>query len=465
MLKYSGDPYIYILFSISAHFLLYSGFRRQALFFDTFIGIFIWLGFWLKHFFVIMIFQNTFEIKAYRFFDGSTEIVDQSLLVSTFGIAGFLLASYFRSNYLKFISFNSTQSIDYSYHVYIKYKKYILASLILMILTIALFNYNYSIYQRGMVANYVLPYKLNGVITWLLLFGFATFVTIIIQYEIKQNKCLTLQPIVLNFLESFISNVSILSRGMLLNSLSVFLGAFKYLKINHFIINKKILFQSCLVFSFAFMLSLYVVSSARSTSHSKRPINNTTYVSENVSHLNYSRNFQMLDAKKFFKKIYKLVVNRWIGIEGVVVVTSYPEKGGLLFKRAWGERYKGYGTSFYDQTMINSPYSNIDTNKHHFVSIPGIIAFLFYTGSTLFVIVSTFLIGIVMSFAEYVIYKLTSENIILCSLLSQVIAYRLCHFGYVPAQSYLLFGAIILNVFLIYMINKLIYYFFNKQYE
>ena len=53
---------------------------------------------------------------------------------------------------------------------------------------------------------------------------------------------------------------------------------------------------------------------------------------------------------------------------------------------------------------------------------------------------------------ELTAYKLSNKNIIFASLIGQVVAYRLIHFGYIPAQSYLLVGSIILNI--------LVYYFF-----
>ncbi len=56
------------------------------------------------------------------------------------------------------------------------------------------------------------------------------------------------------------------------------------------------------------------------------------------------------------------------------------------------------------------------------------------------------------------VYKLSGANIILCSLMGQVVAYRYAHFGYVPAQSYLLFGSLFLNVLLIYFFDRYLSY-------
>ena len=47
---------------------------------------------------------------------------------------------------------------------------------------------------------------------------------------------------------------------------------------------------------------------------------------------------------------------------------------------------------------------------------------------------------------EILTYHLCDRNWILCSLFAQVVAFRFASFGYVPAQSYLLFGSLLLNI-------------------
>ena len=39
-----------------------------------------------------------------------------------------------------------------------------------------------------------------------------------------------------------------------------------------------------------------------------------------------------------------------------------------------------------------------------------------------------------------------------------VVAYRYVHFGYVPGQSYLLLGALVLNIALIYLLERVLVY-------
>ena len=45
---YSGNKLIYLLFTTVSTFSLFYGFREKSIFFDNFIAILLWLGFWFK---------------------------------------------------------------------------------------------------------------------------------------------------------------------------------------------------------------------------------------------------------------------------------------------------------------------------------------------------------------------------------------------------------------------------------
>jgi hypothetical protein len=65
-----------------------------------------------------------------------------------------------------------------------------------------------------------------------------------------------------------------------------------------------------------------------------------------------------------------------------------------------------------------------------------------------------FMVGVVAAAIEISVFRLGGKNIVLCALLAQVVVSRYAHFGYVPAQSYLLFGALYLNLLIIYFSDK-----------
>ena len=124
-----------------------------------------------------------------------------------------------------------------------------------------------------------------------------------------------------------------------------------------------------------------------------------------------------------------LFLDRWVGTEGVLAVSSYPRLGEKLWKNAWAETYSENETTFYDNVIITSPYRDIDKTNHHFVSMPGVLAFCFYLGSYTILFVCMFLFGISASLIKKLVFYLGGKNVILCSLFGQIVAHRFASFG------------------------------------
>ena len=104
----------------------------------------------------------------------------------------------------------------------------------------------------------------------------------------------------------------------------------------------------------------------------------------------------------------------------------------------------------------------MDFSKHHFISLSGILAFFYYPGSFAFLFVTMLLAGTLAATIEISIYKLSGSNAILTSLIAQVVASRYAHFGYVPGQSYLLFGTLGMNVVMIFLLNRFLLFYYKK---
>ena len=140
-----------------------------------------------------------------------------------------------------------------------------------------------------------------------------------------------------------------------------------------------------------------------------------------------------------------------------MAVSSYPYLGWKLLREAWGETYSSFGATLYDLEIagnVSKDYAEwIVKNKKHFITLPGVIAFFYYPGSFVFLFFAMTLAGVIGAGAEYAAYRLTGNHI-LCALIAFVVAYRFAHFGYVPARSYLLFGAVAVNVVLIYLAER-----------
>jgi hypothetical protein len=434
-LKYSGNVCVFLLFTLTANFLLYLGFSKNAIFFDTFMGVFFWLGFWLKLTIRVAFFDGLFH-EAVGNFDSSGIAFDRSLLVASCGLFGLIFVSLIRRK-LFFNYPNNIENISHTnlFYIYKRYRKFILFLFIFLFLFIGISNFALGIYQRGTITQTQLPFNLSAVYKWLLLFGLASFSALFLNFEFKVKK----KPFIIIFLsllESFVSSVSILSRGMILNSGALLFGVLVTLKRKAIKTRLNSLVVVLLTASVIFVSSVLLV--------------------------NYFRDGSYAENRFTLQSTTPLFIDRWVGIEGVMAVSSYPNLGWNLLNTALKESYNEKETSFYDNNFIRSPYLDTDKTKHHFISLPGIVAFFFYSGSFWFLLVCMFVLGGFAAFIEFLVYKLGGQNLILSALFSQVLAYRFASFGYVPAQSHLLLGALFLNLILIYFAEKFFGFFRNR---
>jgi hypothetical protein len=456
--EYKGDSSIYVLFTIMSYALIYSGFRNNALFFDTFIGIFFWLGFWFKLTIRVAFMEGQFAIPVGNF-DGSGASFDQALLVASCGFCGLIVASYIREKFLfVYPSKITDESLLGLSTLYVRYRIYLLTGFILLFVTIAITNVYFGIYQRGTVPSTILPYGLSGVYKWLLLFGLASFSALILKFEYIGAKKTSYSVALISLMESFVSNVSLLSRGMIINVSALMYGVFVGIKQYEIKLNIRFLATCFVIFVILFGSSVVIVNYLRAASFAE----GYNALGKN-SEVNTPKSQPSDLIEQTANSTKVLFLDRWIGIEGVMAVSSYPDKGWDLWENAWQEKYSDNKTSFYDMELIDSPYKYTKMIKVHFVSLSGIVAFCFYPGSFLFLFICIFIVGIFASLIEIITFGLGGKNTILCALLAQVIAFRLCSFGYVPGQSYLLFGTIILNIIMIFGTDRLLVLWFKRK--
>lgn len=442
--NYPGKWYVYILFTIALNVLLFFGFRKNKLFFDTFIGILFWLGFWLKLSVRVGFMDGKFYERVGAF-DFSGASYDHALFVSTCGALALLMASVIREKWIfKYPLHKENIGLNGLFMFYKRHRKIVLIGFVALFITISFTNVYFGIYQKGMKSLITLPFGLKGIYSWLLLFGATSISAILLNFDLNLKKSSYL-VVLLSLLESFFSSMSMLSRGMVINVSSLALGAYETLKNNILASKFRLMLFSTFMFFILFSCSIVAVTHLRA---------------HNFSNGNYGHaNFNLKNVPGTTKI---LVLDRWVGLEGVMAVSSSEKLGWDLWEKAWNEKYFDYGTSLYDLDIIKSSYSEIDSSILHFVSMPGILAFFYYPGSLPFLFFSMFLLGLIGCGIEIFVYKLGESNLILCSLFAQVVAYRYAHFGYVPKQSYLIFGAIFLNILLIYGANKF-FLFINRN--
>lgn len=151
-------------------------------------------------------------------------------------------------------------------------------------------------------------------------------------------------------------------------------------------------------------------------------------------------------------RILSLVVDRWIGLEGVMAVSSYPEKSKkLLFEAITEKRAIGSTTKF--QEIAHSHYRWVDTNVWQFASLPGAAAFFYFSGSLWVVMLGMAVFSILLQLSEQFIFRLTS-NPLLCSIIGLTLANTISQFGITPRQDIPFYSMIFGFVILVWMVQS-----------
>ena len=446
---YKGNIFYYLFFTLSLNSLFYLGFSKNKSFFELFSGLYFWLGYWLKYSIRSLFDNGLFDpIGSFNLNSGAAH--DRALLVSSIAACSLLLVAFIRRLFLAPRNEESAINIyQDGLEFYKNHRKFVVAAFVSLAIIIPALNAYLGIYQRGTTPRTILPFGLNGVFTWLVFFGIASLFAVILDFETRLKQKVTLRFVSLGFLEIMLSNFSMLSRGMFLNGSALFFGInenFKKLKIkgqSTFNIKIIVIFLALMIGS---VLSIEYFRSAFFNNGSSIKLNE----------------INIKDFIGISKTTRVLLVDRWVGIEGVMAVSSYDKLGWDTLKTAWKEKFQNSGTSWYDLTIIESPYKKDNLVGHHFITLPGVVAFIFYSGNYYFLIFGMMIVGFIGTSIEYITYRFGGNNLILCSIMSQVVAYRFIHFGYVPAQSYLLFGTILGNILIFYFFNKILK--FQKNY-
>lgn len=455
-IQYQGHWFYYATFTLVVNALLFNGFRRSAIFFDMFIGVFLWLGFWLK-FSVRVTFSSGVFHEPVGLFDGSADAFDRALSISSCGIGAILIASLLRERFFTYPLEGPQSKQSAGCDIYKLHRKLILIAFFASVILIALSNSWLGIYQRGVVVQTHLPFGLNGIYKWLLQFGLASFCALIIRFEIEIHQRLSSVAIIAPIFETFFSNTSLLSRGMVLNFTALALGAHKTVQTLKLRMGWTLMVITAVLFCVAFAGSVLAVNYLRA---SWQISENETYQRQTTPDLSSAIANQPSAASIVPGMTTPLFVDRWVGIEGVMAVSSHEKLGWKLWRDAWQEKFQEGTLSLYDRFFIRSPYesSAIDRSKNHYISLPGVVAFLFYPGSLAFLFAALLSCAALASAIEIATYRFAGGNLILCSLFGQVIAFRLTSIGYVPNQSYLFFGSLLLNLLIIIGLE----YYFRK---
>jgi hypothetical protein len=395
---YPGDYLFFSLFSsvfLGAWFLAWIG---PMSYFYLFISTFWLLGFWMKSCLHLIIGYDF--IEPVGFFDGTGQDWDSAIILAVSGGVGalvFRLIQIFLTNKSK-STYSCKKSLDSIPNLYIRFRLGIWLISFAIIILFSFFNVKYSINITGLIPTKVFPFKINALTAGLLNIGFAFWVATLVWWEACLDKGWFLKILAI-VVEGLICSVSILSRGAFI------FQVFHYLPSIFF--NMKLLKISRT--SFLSICMIFLISAAVSATFVTE-LRNSLYTGTSVSSLFKDKKLLNINSENIsgaFGKVLYLASDRWVGLEGAMAVSSYPEIGTSLFLHGWSQKASYSEKPIYeyiaDSLYIDPDYP--DANKYNFLSIPGYITMLGYANSFFVVFIGVIVCFTIFSLFEYFIAK------------------------------------------------------------
>ncbi len=308
LVGYAGSKILYIGFSLVFLALLLSGLYGQLGYGYLFLTIFLWLGFWFKLTANFLIFGFFPFGEPVGLFDSSPAAWDTVLWVAVVAASGAMIGRLIYSLFKPV----STCIVDEEAAAPVWYAACRILLWIAVLgacLTLAAINSIYGIHQIGLRPSTILPWPMNALIAWVVSMGSAMAITTLLNWEFQSGKN-PIFPMYMVLIEGVSSTVSLLSRGTyLFHTISQIVVVFGIKKLRDYPLTRRVVLLFLVAFSMLFVASLLSVSKLRDHYYTTVP---STVPSWRPA------------------LFHQLVVNRWIGLEGVMAVSAYPHKSPQL---------------------------------------------------------------------------------------------------------------------------------------
>jgi hypothetical protein len=431
LIGYAGSKILYVGFSLVFLALLLSGFYRQLSYGYLFLTIFLWLGFWFKLSANFLIFGLFPFGEPVGLFDSSPAAWDTALWVAVVAASGAMIGRFIYGLF-KPVSTCTFDEVVAAPVWYAAYRIQLWITVGGTCLALAAINSIYGIHQIGLSPRTILPWPMNALIAWVVSIGSAMAIATLLSWEVQSGKNPTL-PMYIVLLEALVSTMSLMSRAAyLFHTIPQVIALSR---------NKKRAWCNSSKEAGLFLVTVFVLFAVSIVSVSKlrdyyyatlaAPVVNPVADVSTAADPGSEQAAPEVPSLRLIL-LHQLFVNRWIGLEGVMAVSAYPNKSTqLLLEMARERRVVGEPTRY--QAISNSSYQRANS-QYQFASLPGVAAFLFYSDSFLVLILGMFLFTLSLLAVERLIFLLT-ENPFLCALLGLTFANSLVQFGITPRQD------------------------------
>ena len=406
-------------------------------------AFYLTMGFFLK--------LNLYLIFKISFFETIDLInltnsnIDTALIVSSVGFITILSVSLFFHYFRNKCKTKDILPQNLIHAAYLKYRCKILLSIGLAVILANVSNAYFGIYTKGGIRAH--NFFIFNVYKYFISIGFAFLILHLLKLELYKKKKFPAMIGSLIFFENMFSSASQFSRVMILHSTAILFGFYKHSKIQNIYLTTKSLILLFLLILFLFFLTFQFSQFNREKIFMENTINK-------VNEVNESKPKEEIHPARI-DAFYSLFLTRMVGIEGVLAVCSSDKLSWNFFVQSLKEK-DIRGVSFYDKNIIKSPYTFNDFTKKQFITLPGFIAYFFYSGSYLILFYFIVIISLLCLFIEHFTYYITDRNFVIAAFVSQLTVYRLINFGYMPLNTIQYFLVILFTLILYFYLFKFI---------
>jgi hypothetical protein len=438
--SFDGSPYIFLLFNTSFFVMVSLALPRPRLFSYTFLVALLFLGFWMK-LMIYLLFDTAF-LEPIGNFDGSPQAWDLAIAYPSMAAIGICLV---RGLHIFFARRRSAAAGVMTTAVAVMPQWYPalcrplwLISLAILVLLNAL-NFVVAFYQTGVNPKLILPFHLNVVAAWLINIGLALWLACLAYWEHIRAPQNFPNALLASIIEGLLSSVSALSRSFyVMHTVPYFLALAAYSGKVRNLMPKRAIASLVLFWALALTLALGTVSLLRINIYY---LGYTPTLSVTIPKF-HDRQGEITQGATFENQIRPMVqqvtnlfIARWIGLESTLAIASHESKSPALFNAALRENPTQGNNSIY-QHIAKSPYAS--SRAFTFLTLPGFITILAYSGSLLTILLGAALIATLVIGTEIAGQRLT-RNPLLLSIAGLGMANVLCqaNFPYLTAVFFI----------------------------
>ena len=452
------DHLSYLIFSIIFMISVLLIINYKLLFFEIFFLTFLWLGFWFKfslgNIFNILSCSGYPKCGDYTMYQNALNL--SSLVMITI-ITLIILRKKIFKKFTDYFELEITNKIQSNFLLILTLISLIFFSFL------CIYNFKKIIYIRGIVSSVEINLFFKYSLQWFILYGVFILCSFLLNFNVKKN-CKLLIWIFLIYL-ILITHISILSRSMILISVVFLISSFSINNDSKKFIFKKNNFIIIFIVLLISILSSNVTNELRNIKFNEiyksyKDLNNKKNISKN-NELIVKKKIRNENEKIIFAGFEDLIIKRWVGFGELLVVTNSKKLGFQIFKDALLEKKQDnkYKNNFFEKNFLkNKGSENYQKSKSENLilrgnTLPGIVAFLYYTGNLFFTLLALSLIYIFCVFIEIASKSFSGNNKHFVAIISFFCAYRLVSFGHAPLDTYQFLLSILFSIFTIYFLN------------